>query len=502
MAPPTSTESGGAIIGQVAHTDVGVGFDLVVAGVLDEGGEEVAGVGDLACQLHLAAAAFFRRLSADPIERIAVVDHAEQDAAVAEAEAQLASARDDADRLMVDCPRSPAGFISTAATPALQPVGEVLLVQGEGARQSHVAELGAGVGERHSPKDGVGSTDRHHVDVLAVPQFLLRDPHHPVLVRNKVRQQDARLHEEVEVRRIGDRAGTAPAGRTFRFRGSGLAAGAIGVFAAGYGLLFAGVGFADGPGIQQQTRALEHVAREARRVAPLEDVAVLVADLAALVGRFRDTRVWVAGDIMLDEYLIGDIGRISPEAPVPVLEYRQEEAIYDRLAVSVTGETLTEVYLEQRRALEMEERGGARARVETVEVPEVRQVSAADKGGFVADAVWVVGGTVTHFGHRHFRQNRYDAIGLQECIAAAAEGIGYGDDLPDDEAIGIAIALIILIVVFGTVVAAVVPIILAIVAIIVVLAKDPLSVAAWIVAALAVMGIFLGFFASKASTSE
>jgi hypothetical protein len=23
--------------------------------------------------------------------------------------------------------------------------------------------------------------------------------------------------------------------------------------------------------------------------------------------------------------------------------------------------------------------------------------------------VWKVGGTVTHFGHRHFRQNRYDA---------------------------------------------------------------------------------------------
>ena len=32
-----------------------------------------------------------------------------------------------------------------------------------------------------------------------------------------------------------------------------------------------------------------------------------------------------------------------------------------------------------------------------------------EDGGFVAEGVWVVGGTVTHFGHRHFRQNRYDA---------------------------------------------------------------------------------------------
>jgi hypothetical protein len=90
-------------------------------------------------------------------------------------------------------------------------------------------------------------------------------------------------------------------------------------------------------------------------------------------------------------------------------ELRDEAAAYDRLAVSVTGPTLTEVYLEHRRALEMEERGGARARVEAVEVLEVREVEPAADGGFTAEAGWKVGGTVTHFGHRHFRQNRYDA---------------------------------------------------------------------------------------------
>ena len=90
-------------------------------------------------------------------------------------------------------------------------------------------------------------------------------------------------------------------------------------------------------------------------------------------------------------------------------EFRQESAAYDRLAVSVVGETLTEVYLEHRRALEMEERGGARARVEAVNVIDVRDVSAATGDGFEAEATWEVGGTVTHFGHRHFRQNRYDA---------------------------------------------------------------------------------------------
>lgn len=95
------------------------------------------------------------------------------------------------------------------------------------------------------------------------------------------------------------------------------------------------------------------------------------------------------------------------------LEYRREEAIYDRLAVSVTGETLTEVYLEQRRALEMEERGGAQARVETVEVQEARDIERAGEG-FTVRGEWTVGGMVTHFGHRHFRQNRYDArVGIE-----------------------------------------------------------------------------------------
>lgn len=90
------------------------------------------------------------------------------------------------------------------------------------------------------------------------------------------------------------------------------------------------------------------------------------------------------------------------------MEYRAEEAIYDRLAVSVMGDKLTEVYLEQRRTLEMEERGGAQARVETVEVLDAREIARREEG-FTVRSEWTVGGMVTHFGHRHFRQNRYAA---------------------------------------------------------------------------------------------
>jgi hypothetical protein len=88
---------------------------------------------------------------------------------------------------------------------------------------------------------------------------------------------------------------------------------------------------------------------------------------------------------------------------------REEGAIYDRLAVSVTGDKLSEVYLESRRVLELENRGGARARVDEVEVLEVRSVRRDGEGGFMVESTWTVSGSVNHFGHVHYRRNRYDA---------------------------------------------------------------------------------------------
>jgi len=44
--------------------------------------------------------------------------------------------------------------------------------------------------------------------------------------------------------------------------------------------------------------------------------------LKRAVDQLRGRRAVVVGDVMLDEYLRGDVSRISPEAPVPVLELR------------------------------------------------------------------------------------------------------------------------------------------------------------------------------------
>ncbi len=45
--------------------------------------------------------------------------------------------------------------------------------------------------------------------------------------------------------------------------------------------------------------------------------------LRAMVGR----RVAVVGDVMVDEYLMGTVGRISPEAPVPVFDVTNEDRL-------------------------------------------------------------------------------------------------------------------------------------------------------------------------------
>ncbi len=48
-------------------------------------------------------------------------------------------------------------------------------------------------------------------------------------------------------------------------------------------------------------------------------------EFSAVVEKLRGKRVLVVGDVMLDEYLRGDVARISPEAPVPVLEVKSQE---------------------------------------------------------------------------------------------------------------------------------------------------------------------------------
>lgn len=47
-------------------------------------------------------------------------------------------------------------------------------------------------------------------------------------------------------------------------------------------------------------------------------------DYAKIIRRFKDKNILVIGDIILDHYIWGKVNRISPEAPVPVVEVTRE----------------------------------------------------------------------------------------------------------------------------------------------------------------------------------
>lgn len=47
--------------------------------------------------------------------------------------------------------------------------------------------------------------------------------------------------------------------------------------------------------------------------------------LKDILAKFSEKKILIIGDIMLDNYIIGDVDRISPEAPVQVVKVEQEE---------------------------------------------------------------------------------------------------------------------------------------------------------------------------------
>jgi hypothetical protein len=91
-------------------------------------------------------------------------------------------------------------------------------------------------------------------------------------------------------------------------------------------------------------------------------------------------------------------------------DFREEEDVYDRLATSVQGNLLSEIYLQNRKSMVVTQAGGARARVKKVEILDVN-VNNLDNNplGLLFHAKWTAMGSVGHWGHIHIRQNQYEA---------------------------------------------------------------------------------------------
>jgi len=98
-------------------------------------------------------------------------------------------------------------------------------------------------------------------------------------------------------------------------------------------------------------------------------------------------------------------------------DFREESDVYDKLAISVQGDLLTDIYLQNRKSFAIQKAGGAQARVNEVEVLSATAEPAADKSkAFVLDATWTAQGSVGHWGHVHARKNYYDAAVTVEVI--------------------------------------------------------------------------------------
>lgn len=115
-------------------------------------------------------------------------------------------------------------------------------------------------------------------------------------------------------------------------------------------------------------------------------------------------------------------------------DFRDEEDVYDKLALSVSGDLLTDIYLQNRRSMAIQKAGGAQAKIKEVAVEEARAERLDGDGlTYALHGRWTALGTVGHWGHVHQRKNRYEAV----VTVAARDGTWkiVGLELKDEQRI-------------------------------------------------------------------
>ncbi len=101
-------------------------------------------------------------------------------------------------------------------------------------------------------------------------------------------------------------------------------------------------------------------------------------------------------------------------------DFREEEDVYDKLALSVEGELLADVYIQNRKSFAVKKAGGAQAKVKevAVEAVTVRPVP-GNRRSLELEATWSAKGSVGHWGHIHTRMNKYQALLTLEPVDGA-----------------------------------------------------------------------------------
>lgn len=101
-------------------------------------------------------------------------------------------------------------------------------------------------------------------------------------------------------------------------------------------------------------------------------------------------------------------------------DFRNEEDVYDKLAVSVSGDMLSDIYLQNRRAFSIQKAGGAQASIQKVEIDSAVAERLDDRPlAYAIKGSWAAEGSVGHWGHIHTRRNHYDAVVTVKAVDGA-----------------------------------------------------------------------------------
>ena len=126
--------------------------------------------------------------------------------------------------------------------------------------------------------------------------------------------------------------------------------------------------------------------------------------------------------------MAGDLAPEPAQALLQVLlknvyrafDFRAEEDVYDKLAISVSGDLLTDIYLQNRRSFAIERAGGAQAKIRSVEIEHAVAERLDDRPlAYAIKAEWSAQGSVGHWGQVHTRRNRYDTTVTVEAVDGA-----------------------------------------------------------------------------------
>ncbi len=150
-------------------------------------------------------------------------------------------------------------------------------------------------------------------------------------------------------------------------------------------------------------------------------IVATVALLGASLAAYPYAQVSVAKPTAIAASLEGEPAQVLLHTLLKnvyrAFDFREEEDVYDKLALSVSGDLLESIYLQNRKSFAVQKAGGAQAKIKEVEILDVAAEKISDRPlAFAFKSKWTAMGTVGHWGHVHTRKNLYDAIVTVEAV--------------------------------------------------------------------------------------